>query len=310
MNKIDSKLEQIRNEGRIGLMGHIIAGFPDIESSYQAAMGIVEGGIDFMEIQIPFSDPTADGPTIEGACYKALASGFKVKDGFALLRKITSSCEIPVLIMTYGNIVYKYGVQKFIEDVKNNGGAGVIIPDIPVESDENLNKYCRDNDIKNIMICAPTTTDQRLKKLSSRGTGFIYTILREGTTGAITNITEQSIERIQKIKSICKLPIAVGFGIRSSEQIKALKGHADIAIAGSYFVKVIEEVTDKPVIKTDDEMAKTEKQQQSSSSKSSNKSSTKSSTKKSTKNSDTKSTKASKSDLQLSLKKATESLKN
>ncbi len=239
MNKIDIKVSELKKLNKIGLMGHIIAGYPDFDRSIEAAFGLIDGGVDILEIQFPFSDPTADGPVIESACYESLSNGFKVNDGFRILKEITKYTDIPVLVMTYANIAYKYGLEKFIEDISNCGGCGVIIPDLPPENDEGLIKSCSKFQIHNIVICAPNTDAERIKILSKNGSGFIYTILREGTTGDKTEITQTSIDRINYVKTCTGLPVAVGFGIGSSEQIDSLRNIADIVIVGSHFVRII-----------------------------------------------------------------------
>lgn len=242
---IKDKINNIRAKNKIGFMGHVIAGYPDIDSSYQAALGICEGGADFLEVQFPFSDPTADGPSIEGACYEALNKGFKITNGFNLVKKLADNTDTVILIMTYANIIFKYGIKKFIDDAKKNQAKGLIIPDIPFESDEGLTEYSKKNNIDNIFIAAPGSSPERIKNLSQKGSGFLYTVARRGITGKKSEINEESKEWFDTVKKNSVLPIAVGFGIRSKEQIDILKNYCDIAIAGSYFVDVIKETKSK-----------------------------------------------------------------
>jgi len=180
--KIDDKIKEIKKNKKIGFMGHIIAGFPDIETSYQAALGICEAGADFLEVQFPFSDPTADGSTIEGACYESLSNGFKIKNGFEIVKRLTQNVTIPILIMTYSNIVFKYGIEEFVKMAKSSGATGLIVPDIPIDNDENLNIFCKNYDIANIFVVAPGCDGKRIKRLSQTGSGFLYTVARRGIT--------------------------------------------------------------------------------------------------------------------------------
>jgi len=239
MNKMQKKIKEIKQDGRIGFMGHVIAGFPSLEISYNAAMGISKGGADFIEIQFPFSDPFADGPTIEDACTTSLANGTKIENCFQLTKKIVKNSNSSILIMTYGNIIFKYGVENFLERASKIGVEGVIIPDIPPENDENLIIECEKYNIAPILLAAPGNNKDRIEYLAKIGKGFIYTVARTGITGNKTEINEDVIEWLDLVRNSSKLPMAVGFGINSSDQIKNLKNYCDITIAGSYFVKEI-----------------------------------------------------------------------
>ena len=240
MNRIDEKLISLKHKN-IGLMGHIIAGFPDYDISLKAANSICKAGIDFIEVQFPFSDPTADGPTIEEACYKSIENGFTVEKGFRLVENLIKSTDVAVLIMTYANIIFKYGIKNFLDRAKDIGVSGIIVPDLLPENDEGLNEYCDKKNIYNILICAPTDSESRIIELSKLGKGFLYTVIRRGITGKKTDITEETINWLKIVRNNSKLPIAAGFGIQSKEQIRFLIGKADIAVVGSYFVKKIKE---------------------------------------------------------------------
>jgi len=242
MNRqINDKIAEIKKSGRIGFMGHVIAGFPDYSSSLQAASGICEGGADFLEIQFPFSDPTADGPTIEGACYKSLENGFRIKDGFKLIEELRKKSNTVILIMTYANIIFKYGIKKFVEKAVISGASGLIIPDVPIERDEGLIEIAEKNQIDNILIATPGDSAQRIRELSKAGSGFLYTVARRGITGKKSEFNKDAKEWFELVKNNSALPIAVGFGIRTKEQIKVLKDYCDIAIMGSFLVNVIKD---------------------------------------------------------------------
>lgn len=240
MNKIDEKLSSLKNK-KIGFMGHIVGCFPDYETSFLAADSICKGGADFIEVQFPFSDPTADGPTIEEACYKAIENGFTIQKGFELTERIIKNNSTAVLIMTYANIIFKYGIEKFLKKAKDIGVSGVIIPDLLPDADEGLKEFCKKYNIHNIFIAAPGDTEERIKELSEKGSGFLYTVTRRGITGKKTDITQETKKWLKMVKSNSSLPVAAGFGIQSKEQIEALIGKADIAVVGSYFVAKIKE---------------------------------------------------------------------
>ena len=239
MERMNEKLKLIKNENRLGFMGHVIAGYPNFNSSYEAAIGISKGGADFLEIQFPFSDPFADGPTIEKASAVSLNNGIKISDCFDLTEKIIKNCKSSVLIMTYGNIAFNYGIKKFVEKSMEIGVEGFIIPDIPPENDEGLCTLCSENNLALIFLAAPGNSKKRINYLSKIGNGFIYTVARTGITGKKTEINEDVKKWLSFVRENSELPTAVGFGIKSSKQIEALSPYCDIAIAGSYFVKEI-----------------------------------------------------------------------
>ncbi|MCX8163738.1 MAG: tryptophan synthase subunit alpha [Candidatus Micrarchaeota archaeon] len=245
--KVSEKLKRLNEEKRVGFMGHIIAGFPDYKHSLEAALAICEAGADFLEVQFPFSDPTADGPTIEEACYIAINNGFKVVKGFDLVREITEKTDTVVLIMTYANIVYKFGIERFLKKAKEVGCCGLIIPDFPPEQDEGLIEKAKDFDLDIILIATPGDDESRIKELSNRTTGFLYTVARRGITGKKTEINKEAKEWFSLVKKNATVPIAIGFGINSKEQIDVLKEYCNIVIIGSHFVKVIKDAYEKKI---------------------------------------------------------------
>ncbi|MCK4796505.1 MAG: tryptophan synthase subunit alpha [Spirochaetes bacterium] len=243
--KIDDAINNILKTKKIGLMGHIIADFPDYKNSLEAALGICEAGTDFLEVQFPFSDPTADGPTIESACYEAINKGFTIDNGFKLVKELAAKTSTIILIMTYANIIYKYGIEKFVKKGAEIGIGGLIIPDIAIDKDEGLNKICKNNNIANILIAAPGTSDKRIKELSKKGDGFLYTVLRRGITGKKSEINKDAQNWLGLVKKNSSLPIAVGFGIQSSEQVKQLIKFCEIIVVGSHFVRIIRDSYEK-----------------------------------------------------------------
>ena len=235
--EMNKKLEQIKNK-KISLMGHIVGGYPDVESSLKAAKGICRHA-DFIEVQFPFSDPSADGKVIEGASYKAIDAGFTVEDGFKIVKELSETTEAVVIIMTYANIVYKYGIERFVKKAKENGANAFIVPDLPYGSDEGLSETAEKYGIGVIQVISPGVGDDRIKMLGDKSYGVLYVTARRGITGGKTDIGAETEEWIATVKRNCSKPIALGFGIKSNSQVRALAGKTEIVVAGSYFVEKI-----------------------------------------------------------------------
>lgn len=241
MNLIDKQLIKIKQEQRIGLMTHLVVGYPSLEVTESLVKVMEESGVDFIELQIPFSDPLADGPTIMRACERALENGVKVKDAFELASRLSRQVKIPLLFMAYYNTVFKYETKKFCQDAKRVGISGLIIPDIPIEEEhqEHFIKYCKESGLKNIRVISPASTKERLKKNSQVANGFIYCTARQGITGTQKGLDPQVAFFLKNVKKHFKIPIAVGFGISSKERVNIIKPFADIAIIGSAIIDIL-----------------------------------------------------------------------
>lgn len=241
MNLIDKQLATTKKENRLGLMTHLVVGYPSLEVTESLVRVMAESGVDFIELQIPFSDPLADGPTIMRACEKALENGVKVKDAFELASRLSKQVKIPLLFMAYYNTVFKYGTKKFCQDAKRIGISGLIIPDIPLEEEyqEHFIKYCKEAGLKNIRVISPASTDERLKKNAQVADGFIYCTARQGITGTQKGLDPQIISFLKDVKRYFNIPIAVGFGISNKERIGMVKPFADLAIIGSAIIDII-----------------------------------------------------------------------
>jgi tryptophan synthase alpha chain len=223
------------------LMTHIVIGYPDLKTSYEIVKEMVSSGVDLMELQIPFSEPIADGPTILYANQIALKNGIKVKDCFEFAKKVTDEFEIPFLFMTYYNIPFKYGIERFATDMAKAGIKGAIVPDITPEEGQEYLSNMEKNNLSPIFIFTPTSTDERMKLISKYAKGFIYCVARKGVTGAKTDFSSSLIEYIERCKNFTNLPLAMGFGIKEKEDIDFLKGKVDIAVIGTHTIKVFEE---------------------------------------------------------------------
>ncbi|MEI6532442.1 MAG: tryptophan synthase subunit alpha [Candidatus Roizmanbacteria bacterium] len=239
-NKIDTQLEFIKKNKKIGIMTHVILGYPNIQSSKDIIDIMVQGGSDFIEMQIPFSDPIADGSTIMQASDISLRNGTRVRDAFIVAQEVTQKYSIPFLFMGYFNTVLNYGIEKFCNDASIAGISGVIIPDIPPdeESYEHFYSICEKYNLYVIRLLSPSSTEERIKLNAISAKGFMYCISRHGVTGSQNNLDNSLEDYIGRVKKHISIPIAVGFGISKREHIQELIGKVDIAVIGSALINI------------------------------------------------------------------------
>lgn len=193
--------------------------------------------IDLVELQFPFSEPSADGPLFVKANQEAINNGVHVDDCFDFMAKVTARFSFKVVMMGYYNTVFKTGHRRFMQRLKDAGADAFILPDLPVEEAGELHAIAKELDLSPIVLMTPTNTDARLKQLASCADGFIYTVARKGVTGSDTNMNHEVSEFIQRCKEFTDLPLAVGFGVSKSEDIKFIGEHADIAVIGTAALK-------------------------------------------------------------------------
>ncbi len=237
-NKIDMKFEELRAKGEGALIGYLTLGDPNIEDSKKIVKALAKH-VDILELGIPFSDPIADGPTIQGAIDRALKAGMNTDIAFEIVKEL--NLDIPLIFMTYYNIVLQYGEERFIKRCRDVGVDGVIIVDLPIEEAQNLLDICEKYNVHFIFLIAPTTREDRLFKILSRARGFIYLISLLGVTGAREKLQEETIEKTKWALNYVKIPLAVGFGISKKEHVRAvIKAGASGVVVGSAFVKIIE----------------------------------------------------------------------
>lgn len=223
----------------IRLMAHLVAGYPNDEIAFNAAKALIDGGARILEIQLPFSDPSADGKAIQDACANVLERGYKMYDAFNFIQKINQHYpKIPIFVMTYASLVVTPGIEDFVKKAKNAGVGGLIIPDLPFDNDEGLRDICNKNNIINIPVAAPSMRNDRIQKLLNAKFSYIYTALRSGITGQETTINDETLKFISDIKSN-GAKILGGFGISTGEQAKILAPNVYAIVAGSVFVKII-----------------------------------------------------------------------
>jgi tryptophan synthase alpha chain len=222
-------------------MTHLVLGYPSFEVNREVISQMVKNGVDLIEMQIPFSEPVADGPMILKANQESITRGTRVEDCLEFARKITAEFHIPFLFMTYYNILFKYGAEKFINRARDINVRGFIIPDLPPEEGREYLKLVKERNMASIQIFAPTSTEERMRLLAENGDGFIYCVARRGVTGQQTDFDTDFDQYISRCRSATGMPLAVGFGIRSKEDVDFLAGKADIAVIGTETIRLVDE---------------------------------------------------------------------
>jgi tryptophan synthase alpha chain len=222
------------------LMTHMVAYYPDRERSLEAARAFVDGGASYLEIQFPFSDPSVDGPVIQSACTRALEAGFRVDGGLALVREVSRFAGRPIFVMSYASLVFARGVKRFVEDVRQAGAFGVIIPDLPIGYDEGLFDIGEASGIQVAAVVSPTIREERLATVCARKSNYIYATLRTGITGRPTVIDEKSLSFLRRIGTYGKRILA-GFGVATHEQVKQIAPHVHAVVVGTVLIRCIEE---------------------------------------------------------------------
>jgi tryptophan synthase alpha chain len=242
MTRIKEKFAELESKNQKALISYIMAGFPNEKSTMATIRGLVKGGVDIIELGFPFSDPLADGPVIQNASTISLEKGTKITKFFNLVRKIRKETDIPLVLMTYTNILYHKGYPKFISEAKKAGIDGFILPDMSVEeSKEYLN--AAKNNADTIFLISPNTSKSRIQKISKASSGFLYLVAVFGTTGVKTGIKKYTLDAIKQVKKQTKgkIPIGIGFGVSTPEDVKKyIKAGADAVIVGSAYLKLIE----------------------------------------------------------------------
>ena len=246
MTRIEKKFAALKAEGKKAFVAYIMAGDPDLETSLELMQGLPGAGVDVIELGMPFTDPMADGPTIQLAGQRALEGGQtlqKTLDMAAAFRK--TDAETPIVMMGYYNPIYSRGVDRFLADAKAAGVDGLIVVDLPPEEDEELCIPAQKAGLNFIRLATPTTDDRRLPKVLQNTSGFVYYVSITGITGAAAAQATDVGPEVARIKAATDLPVIVGFGIRSPETARAIASVADGAVVGSAIVKMVEEK--KPV---------------------------------------------------------------
>ncbi len=238
--RLEESIRAARQKKDLLLMTHIVLGYPDFDSSARVVEDMVEAGVDLMELQIPFSEPMADGPVILKANAEALKSGATVERSFEMAEWLTQRFDIPFLFMTYYNILFCQGIDKFVSRCQSIGIQGCIVPDLPPAEGQDYLDAMRAARLAPVHIFTPNSTPQRMQFLDQNSEGFIYSVARKGVTGKETSFTDDLADYLSTCRENTSLPLAVGFGVKSREDIEFLTGKADIAVIGSETIRVLE----------------------------------------------------------------------
>jgi tryptophan synthase alpha chain len=244
--RIEKRFAALKQEGRAALVTFTMTGDPDYETSLAIAKALPKAGADVIELGMPFTDPMADGPAIQAAGLRALKAGQTMKRTLALVSEFRKDDnETPIVLMGYYNPIYIYGVDKFLADAKNAGVDGLIVVDLPPEEDEELCLPALKVGLNFIRLATPTTDDKRLPTVLTNTSGFVYYVSITGITGAAAPDASKVSAAVERIKRHTSLPVAVGFGVRTAEQARAIAEGADGVVVGSALVDALRQTLDK-----------------------------------------------------------------
>jgi len=239
MGRIGTKFESKTTLGERAFVPFVTAGDPDLETSKRIVLALADNGADIIELGVPFSDPMADGPTIQASSQRALEKGVKLKDVLAMVAELRTETGVPIVLFSYLNPLFRYGIERLTADAAAAGVDGVLLTDAVDNEAAEIGVVLRKYDLDLISLIAPTTTDERLKGIAERSSGFIYAISRAGVTGARTDTSTAAEQLVSRIRQVTELPVAVGFGISTREQIEDVWRYADAAVVGSAIVAEI-----------------------------------------------------------------------
>ncbi len=223
------------------VMTHVVCGYPSFEDNLKELEIMDQFGVDFVELQFPFTEPSADGPLFVKANQQAIEQGVRVDDCFDFMKRVTDRFDFKVLMMGYYNTVFKMGHERFVHRLKEAGGSGYILPDLPVEEAGELHQLSLEAGLLPIILMTPTNTDQRLEQLAKAAHGLVYVVARKGVTGSKTKMSDEVAQFLSRCRRYTDLPLGVGFGVSSKEDIEFIAAHGDIAIIGTAALKAWED---------------------------------------------------------------------
>ncbi len=238
--RIAQTFRDLSRSGELGLVAYITAGDPSLDASESIVLSAADAGADVIELGVPFSDPVADGPTIQRASERALRSGTTLSGVLDLVRRLRMRTEVPLVLFSYFNPILQMGIEKFADAAASAGADGALATDLTPEESDEYRTVLRSRDLDTIFLAAPTSTDDRLKLIASVSSGFLYLISRTGVTGARESLPEDLPGLVRRIRKFTALPIAVGFGISLPTHVTVLGGIADAAVVGSAIVAEVE----------------------------------------------------------------------
>jgi len=237
--RISKRFAELREAGELGIVAYVTAGDPTLDATLRHVLSLAEAGADVIELGVPFSDPLADGPTIQRASERALKSGTTLHGVLDLVRRIRQSSQIPLVLFSYFNPILQFGLEKFAAAAAEGGADGVLVTDLTPEESEDYHRILKVRGLDTIFLAAPTSTDERLQKIAACSSGFLYLISRTGVTGAQDALPDELPALLRRARRFTQLPIAVGFGISLPGHVSVLGGLADAAVVGSALVSEI-----------------------------------------------------------------------
>ncbi len=240
MSRISETFTRLKREDRRGLIPFITAGDPNIEITRQLLTALARAGSDLIELGVPFSDPIADGPVIQRASERALRHRLSVTEILEVVSDARREIDVPVVIFSYLNPLLQFGVDRFAREAARAGVDGVLLTDLPLEEAGGFSSALSANSLDLILLVAPTSTDERLRIIADRASGFIYAVSRTGVTGATAELSKEAEKLVARVRAVSDLPVAVGFGISNAEQVTEVWRYADAAVVGSAIVAEIE----------------------------------------------------------------------
>jgi tryptophan synthase alpha chain len=239
--RIADTFARLRAARAPGLVTYVTAGDPDLERTGGILRALDRGGADVLEVGVPFSDPLADGPVIQRATERALAAGTTLAGVLDLVGRLRNDLAAPIVLFSYANPILRLGAERFADRAREAGVDGVLVLDLPIEEAEEFRALLAARGIDTILLLSPTTTDDRLRKAASLGTGFLYAISRLGVTGARDRVADGAEEMVRRIRAVSPLPVALGFGISKPDHVREVGQWADAAVVGSALVSIIAE---------------------------------------------------------------------
>ena len=240
MSRITSSFEQLKRESKKGFIPFITAGDPDLPTTKNLLIELAHAGATLIELGVPFSDPMADGPVIQRASERALKNNFGISEILDVVKETQKEVDIPIVLFSYFNPLLRYGLERLSRESKDAGVDGVLITDMTPEESDGVSNTLKENNLDLIFLVAPTSTDERLKMIATKASGFIYAVSRTGVTGAREQMTSDAEILVYRVRAFSDLPVAVGFGISTAEQVRDVQRYADAAVVGSAIVKEIE----------------------------------------------------------------------
>ncbi|MGW7319571.1 tryptophan synthase subunit alpha [Streptomyces sp. NPDC054854] len=243
---LSSTLAKAKSEDRAALVAYLPAGFPTVDGAIEAVKAVIEGGADVVEIGLPHSDPVLDGAIIQTADDIALRGGVKIADVMRTVREAFEATGVPILVMTYWNPIDRYGVERFTAELAAAGGAGCILPDLPVQESALWREHAEKHGLATVFVVAPSSQDARLATITAAGSGFVYAASLMGVTGTRESVGNEAQELVRRTRATTELPVCVGLGVSNAVQAKQVAGFADGVIVGSAFVKLLLDAPDLP----------------------------------------------------------------